>query len=157
MDNPRPAVVPYIGGMERKVSGNKPVKIATPQQVRGQRALYMQRLRKLSGGLVAALERVAMPKDIAGIDKMGKAMLTVARLVDVLHRDEPKEEDEMYGYDNAQPDAVDAWEHILERKLVGFAKDRKANGLATDLDFDPAELTRQLDLTGEYRADPPGR
>lgn len=59
--------------------------IATPAQTDALRRDQGQRLRNMAEAMLQALEAIDMPKDHAGIDRMGKALITVNRVMKTIY------------------------------------------------------------------------
>lgn len=100
--------------------------------------------------MMSAFEEIAVPKDHAGIDRMAKTMVSMNKAIEVIFAEDPEEEDlqeedDMDEERESVRDAVDAWRVILDRKLAGIAERRKAAGMACDGDFDPDQLSKEID------------
>ncbi len=136
--------------------------------------VYRQRVRDMVEVLVSAFERVDAPVDHAGVALMARAAVAVSKAIEVAYSDEPVEDEddededeedededegeEMEGgHEAGRTDAVDAWGVILERKLARLALRRKNEGLDYERDFDPDQLSHEVDRLAAGSAGPARR
>jgi hypothetical protein len=101
----------------------------TPEQLAALKTHHAQRLLDMAEALLQSFEDMPLPKDAAGMDRAGKALLTLHKVMDTLHGHASAIAYKA-SVDDARPDAPEPQKAVQALKVYQMAQDIRLQTLA---------------------------